>query len=276
MQMPRKNTTESVFGRDYGGSAPPENYERYFVPAIGGPLAEDLIADAALQPGESILDVACGTGVVARLAAGRVGTTGRVAALDQNPAMLSTARSIACPGAPIGWYESSAESIPLPDGAFDVVFCQLGLQFVADKGAALREIHRVLAPGGRVLASTPSPNPLFDVLENALARHVGSAAAAFVRVVFSLNDPATIERLFREAEFHEVRVRTYTKPLRLPAAREFLWQYVHSTPLAGMLPDLDPARKAALQDDVVHGWQPWSEDGGITYVQGMHVASARR
>jgi ubiquinone/menaquinone biosynthesis C-methylase UbiE len=244
---------DSVYGKAYGGSAP-ENYQRYFVPVIGGPFAEDLIAEAALRPGERVLDVACGTGVVARLAAERVSPSGTVAALDLNPAMLSVARSVPSAGATIRWYETSAESIPLPDDAFDVVLCQLGLQFVADKSAALREMRRVLAPGGRVLVTTPPPNAFFDVLDDAMTQHVGSEAGAFVRMVFSLNDPVTLDRLFQDAGFIDVHVRTYAKALRLPAAREFLWQYVHSTPLTGKLANLDAARLAALERDVVDRW----------------------
>jgi ubiquinone/menaquinone biosynthesis C-methylase UbiE len=268
-------TIDSVFGRAYDGTAP-ENYERYFVPAIAGPFAEDLVAEAALNPGERALDVACGTGMVARCAAERVGPNGAVAALDLNPAMLSVARSISSSGAAIRWYETSAESIPLPDNRFDVVFCQLGLQFVADKLAAIREMRRVLVLGGRVLVSTPPPNAFFAVLDEALARHVGREAAEFVRLVFSLHDPATIERLFREAGFDDVTVRTYTKPLRLPAARDFLWQYVHCTPLTGMLASLDAARLGALENEIVHRWEPWWSDGGMTYEQGMNVAKARK
>ena len=243
---------------------------------IGGPFAEDLVTEAALNPGERVLDVACGTGVVARLAAERVGRSGTVAALDLNPGMLSVARSIPSSGAEIRWYETSAESLPLPDNGFDIVFCQLGLQFVADKVAAIREMHRVLVPSGRVLVSTPPPNAFFDVLDDALARHVGREAAGFVRMVFSLHDPATIERLFREAGFDDVKVRTDTKPLRLPAARDFLWQYVHCTPLAAMLSTLDAARIGALESDVVRSWQRWSNDGGMTYDQRMSVAKARK
>ena len=82
--------------------------------------------------------------------------------------------------------------MPLPDNAFDVVLCQLGLQFVADKSAALREMRRVMAPGGRVLVTTPPPNAFFDVLDRAMTRHVGSEAGAFVRMVFSLDDPAIL------------------------------------------------------------------------------------
>jgi ubiquinone/menaquinone biosynthesis C-methylase UbiE len=268
-------TTDSVYGKAYGGSAP-ENYQRYFVPVIGGPFAEDLVAEAALRPGERALDVACGTGVVARLAAERIGPSGTVAALDLNPAMLSVARSVPSTGAAIRWYETSAESIPLPDDAFDAVLCQLGLQFAADKSAALREMRRVLAPGGRLLVSTPPPNAFFHVLDEAMTRHVGSEAGAFVRMVFSLDDPAIIERLFRDAGFVDVNVRTYAKDLRLPKGREFLWQYVHCTPLTVMLASLDAVRVAALERDVVDGWARWSDGDGMTYEQGMNVAKARK
>lgn len=270
--MTTTSTTDSVYSEQaYGGSAP-ENYQRYFVPVIAAPFANDLVAEAALRAGERALDVACGTGVVARLAAEQVGT---VAALDVNPAMLAVARSIPSTGAAIRWYETSAESIPLPDAAFDVVFCQLGLQFVSDKSATLREMRRVLAPGGRVLVSTPPPNAFFDVLDDAVTRHVGSEAGAFVRMVFSLHDPAAIAPLFRDAGFADVTVRTHAKPLRLPSAREFLWQYVHSTPLTSMLATLDASRIAALERDVVDRWARWSDAGGMTYEQGMNVATAR-
>jgi ubiquinone/menaquinone biosynthesis C-methylase UbiE len=268
-------TTESIYGKAYGGSAA-ENYQRYFVPAIGGPFAEDLIVEAALHRGQRVLDVACGTGVVARLAAERVGPSGTVAALDINPAMLSVARSVPSRGAAIRWYETSAESIPLPDDAFDDVLCQLGLQFVADKSAALREMRRVLAPGGRVLVSTPPPNALFDVLEQAMTRHVGIEAGAFVRMVFSLDDPAATERLLRDAGFADVHVRTYAKALRLPSPREFLWQYVHCTPLTGMLANLDAAQIAVLERDVVDRWAQWSDGDGMTHEQRMNVATARK
>ena len=268
-------TTDSIYGKGYGGSAP-ENYQRHFVPLIGGPFAEDLIAEAALHPGERVLDVACGTGVVARLAAERVGPSGTVAALDLNPAMLAVARSVPSSGAAIRWYETSAESIPLPDSAFDVVLCQLGLQFVADKSAALREMRRVLAPGGRVFVTTPPPNAFFDMLDKAMTQHVGSEAGAFVRMVFSLHDAAILGRLFRDAGFVDVNIRSDAKALRLPAAREFLWQYVHCTPLTGMLASLDAARIAALERDMVDRWAPWSDADGMRYEQGMCVSTARK
>jgi len=273
--MTTTNTARKPFYEAYGGTAP-ESYEKFFVPAIGGPLAHDLIAEAALRFGERVLDVACGTGVVARLAAERVGATGSVAALDLNAAMLDVARKVSAPAAPsIRWYESPAESMPLPDGAFDVVLCQLGLQFIEDKAAALREMHRVVAKGGRVLVSVPTPTEFFGVLDEAFARRI-PGAAEFVRAVFSLNDPAELEQLFRRAGFRDVAIRRYTKTLRLPSARDFLWQYVQCTPLAAQLADADHALLEALERDVVGGWRPWATGSGIKYEQGMIVVTARR
>ena len=165
----------------YGGS-PPENYERYFVPAIGEPVARDLIDRAALRPGERVLDVACGTGIVARLAAEQVGVTGTVAGLDVNPGMLAAARSVTPPETSIDWHQASAEAMPLPDDTFDVVLCQMGLQFMADKPAALSDMRRVLASGGRILLNAPGPTPPpMAVMAEALAAEVGPEVAGFVQ-----------------------------------------------------------------------------------------------
>src|SRR5436853_5107699 len=107
-----------------------ELYERSPGGYILGPWAQALVARAGLKHGESVLDVACGTGVIARLAAPAVGPTGRVTGLDLNAGMLAVARSLPPPpGAPITWIEGSAMAMKLPNAAFDVVFCQQGLQF---------------------------------------------------------------------------------------------------------------------------------------------------
>lgn len=262
-----------VFGTDFAGNAA-RNYERYFVPAIGRPLAHDLIEAAALQPGERVLDVGCGTGIVARLVAEQVGPGGAVAGADLTASMLDVARSVAPPGLPIQWYETSAEAMPFPETAFDVVFCQLALQFVPDKPAAVREMYRVLAPGGRALVSVPAPGPFFNVFEAGLARHV-PAAAPFLALVFSLNEPAALERLFRDAGFREVTVRSMPKRLQLPPARDFLWQYLQCTPIGGMVAETSDQVRAALERDVVEGWRKWTVESGMTYEQPMLWATAR-
>lgn len=248
----------------YGGSAP-ENYERYFVPAIGAPLAAPLVDLASLQPGDRVLDVACGTGVVARFAAERVGPRGSVSGLDVNPGMLAAARAATPRDVEIDWHEGSAEAIPLPDGAFDVALCQMGLQFFPDRPAALREMRRVLAHGGRLALNVPGPTPrVLAVLAEGLSRHLSADLASFVDVVFSLHDPRELEDLLEDAGFGDVSVDSSTRMLRLPPPAEFLWQYVRSTPLAAAVAEVDDERRDALQRDVVSKWDAFIEDGALT------------
>jgi SAM-dependent methyltransferase len=100
-----------------GGGAP-EIYERELVPAVFGVWAPILVELAQPSSGERIVDVACGTGIVARIAAKRVGPTGAVVGIDLNPGMLSVARSVASTdresGGPLQWQEASADKLPLP------------------------------------------------------------------------------------------------------------------------------------------------------------------
>lgn len=267
---------EQHFGKTYG-EKPPVNYERFFVPAIGAPLATDLIRLAALRPGERVLDVACGTGVVARLASQQVDATGSVAGLDVNPGMLAVARSATPPDMPIEWHEASAEAMPLPDASFDVVLCQMGLQFMPNKHAALREMRRVLVRGGRLILNVPGPTPrLFTIMGEALERHIGAEAAGFVYQVFSLHDTAEIQNLLSGAGFHDVSVQSDTKQLRLPALEEFLWQYVHGTPLADAVAQAHDDRRGLLEHDVVAKWQEFVNDGTLVLQVRVVVASAWR
>ncbi|NNF03724.1 MAG: methyltransferase domain-containing protein [Rhodothermales bacterium] len=258
---------DSHFGSAYGGK-PPMNYEQYFVPVIGKPLAVDLIRTAALQNEERVLDVACGTGIVARLASDHLGGTGKVAGLDPNAGMLAVARASASPDASIEWHESGAEAMPLADGAFDVVLCQMGLQFMTDKEAALREMRRVLDGGGRMVLNLPGPTPqVFAIMREGLVRHVGPEAAGFVDVVFSLHEPEKICALVESAGFRDVDVHAETKALPLPPPADFLWRYVGSTPLAGVLATADDDLRAALERDVVEAWRGLMQNDNLI----MHV-----
>src|SRR5690348_2753575 len=118
-----------------------ELYQRHLVPAVTAGWAADLVDRAGLWRGQRVLDVACGTGVVARAAAERVGRTGRATGIDINAGMLAVARSLRpCRGAAIGWCQGSALHLPFPDASYDAVLCQLGLQFFPDRPAALAEM----------------------------------------------------------------------------------------------------------------------------------------
>lgn len=260
----------------YGGNAA-ENYERYFVPTIGTAFATALLEAAVLRPGERVLDIACGTGIAARLAAEQVGSHGDVAGLDVNPAMLAVARSVGSSGAAIEWHEGNAESLPLTDASFDVVLSSLGLQFVPDKASALREMRRVLAPNGRVAIATVGPTPpLFAILEQALARHVTPESAGFVRAVFSLYDPNELGDMARDAGFRDVAVRSRALRLALPGPVDFLWQYVHSTPLVAAVSQIDNEARAALEHDVAAGWRSFTKNGNLVGDLNVVVTTARK
>jgi ubiquinone/menaquinone biosynthesis C-methylase UbiE len=266
----------SPFGDTFAGSVP-ENYERYFVPAIAAPIAADLLNAAALRPGEHVLDVGCGTGIVARLAVDRVEPDGTVTGVDVSPEMLGVAKSAAPSDASIEWHQASAESMPFDDGSFDAALSQMALQFVSNRKAAVGEMHRVLADGGRITLSVPGPAaPFFQAMADSMGRHIRPEASGFVEHVFSLHAPQEIEELLRGAGFTHVNVRAGTKTLSLPPARDFLWQYVHSTPLLGVVVQAPDQARQALERELVDAWEPFAHEGHQVVKQRFVMAIGRK
>ena len=267
----------TVSYRDFTGTAA-QNYERYFVPAIATPVSAGLLAAADLRPGERVLDVACGTGVIARLAAERVGPTGTVTAIDVAPDMIDVARANPTPtDAAIDWHVGDATSVPFDDGTFDAVLCQMGIMFMADRAAAVAEMRRVLVPGGRVVVSTPGAiQPPFVVLEQAIVEHISADLGGFVRAVFSMPDPDAVATLLSDAELSDVTASVTPVQLRLPAPAEFLWQYINLTPMGPVVAQASEAARSALEGQAVEAWQPYVVDGTIKAEQPMVVASGRR
>jgi ubiquinone/menaquinone biosynthesis C-methylase UbiE len=120
-------------------------YEALFVPALFQQWTARVVDAAQIQPGQRVLDVACGTGILAREVASRTGPTGSVVGLDLSPRMLAVAERLA---PVVDWRQSAAESLPFPDESFDAVVSQFGLMFFTDGPRAFREMLRVLRPGG--------------------------------------------------------------------------------------------------------------------------------
>ena len=259
-------------------AAGPPAYERFFVPMIGQSIAADLVAAARLQPGEQVFDVACGTGIVARLAAQQVAPSGTVKGADINPGMIAEARN-ACAALPnLTWCEADAAALPMPDDSFDVVFCQMGLQFFPAKLAALKEMRRVLRSGGRILVNTPGPMPaLFAVIRDAVSKHVGAKPAGFLDTVFSVHDPDECTELLRSAGFAQPEVRREQKTLDLSPPGAFLWQYLASTPIgADVFGKTDANQRAALEAQVRQGCRQFETDSGMRLKVGLTNALAKK
>jgi SAM-dependent methyltransferase len=254
----------------------PELYERCLVPAIFGPWAEDLVVAAAPRPGERVLDVACGTGVVAQAAARRVGATGTVVGLDLNRERLAVASALpAGEGAVIAWRQGDAAALPFPERSFDVVVCQQGLQFFPDRATALGEMRRVLVPGGRLALSVWLPiarSPGFAILAAALDRHI---SPRLLDGPFSLGDAAELRTLLIGAGFRDVTVSMATRLARFPSAAAFVEGYLAASFLAGLVAQVDARARAAFVADACAGLEPYEDAAGLAFPMESHLATAR-
>ncbi|MFD2091453.1 class I SAM-dependent methyltransferase [Blastococcus deserti] len=257
-----------------------ESYEAVLVPALLGPWAEDLVDAVGVRRGHRVLDVGTGTGAVARAAARRTGEVGEVTGVDINPHMLAVARRVSAGTVPTIRYDvAAADALPLHDGAADVVLCQQALQFVPDPSAALAEMHRVCAPGGRMGVATCrglEHQPGYRVLTEVLARHVGQEAADVIRTPYSLGDTAQLRGLVTGAGFTGARARIVVSACRVPSAEALLRGETASSPLGDVLDRLDANAGAALVADLTAALAGHTDDDGVVFPFETIVVTADR
>jgi SAM-dependent methyltransferase len=264
----------AVSYRSFTGTAA-ENYERHFVPKIARPVSVALLEAATLQPGERVLDVACGTGLIARLAAQSVGSSGTVTGLDLSPDMIKVARAVSPSN--IRWHVGDATSLPFPDDSYDTVLCQMGLMFMHDRHTAVAEMRRVTAAGGRVAVNTPGViQPLFALMEQALVDHISADLGGFVQAVFSMHNPEDVASLLRGAGLVDVAAAASTATLNLGAPAEFLWQYINLTPMSPFVAQAPATAQEAMERHVVKAWQPFVHNDMLSINLPMVVASGRK
>jgi ubiquinone/menaquinone biosynthesis C-methylase UbiE len=254
-----------------------ELYERVVARHILAPWAPLLVDAAHLAGGERVLDLACGTGVVTRIAAQRVGPRGRVTGVDLNAEMLGVARSLPAPdGAPVEWLEGSALAIPSPDASVDAVLCQQGLQFFPDKALSLREMRRVLDRGGRLALSVWSSVGLYNsAVGEALARFVGEDTASRFCASRKVPGKQELERFAAEAGFAGVNVRISRMNIHLPRLDRFVLEHLAGTPVAASIAAVDPESRKNIGAGVMRELQRFNDGDGVTYPEEIHVVTGR-
>jgi ubiquinone/menaquinone biosynthesis C-methylase UbiE len=232
--------------------SPAETYEGFMVPFRFRPWANELIDRVTLQSGTRMLDIACGTGIVARVAAQRMQGTGMVVGIDLNPAMIEVAaRAAAQEGVSIDWQTGNAESLPFADQSFDLVTIQQGLQFFPDQRTALRECLRVLAPGGSLLVgiwSTVEKQGIQQHYADAIAKITGTAS---MNTPYGTVTDESLRDLLASAGFIDIEIEEVTIELIYDDAATFAAQMVESTS-AGVpaMQGRSDEERAALSADV--------------------------
>jgi SAM-dependent methyltransferase len=251
-----------------------EVYEERFVPALFGQWAPLLIDEAGVDRGHRVLDVACGTGIVARTAADRVGPTGSVVGLDLNEAMLVVAKRVR---PDLEWRQGDAAQLPFEGGSFDVALCQMALMFFPDRVWALAEMARVVTAGGIVAICVPAgleDQPAYRALDAALGEVAGPEAQELMTTYWSCGDLDYLSGLFASAGLTVTSARTHVGKVKYPSIDDALATEVEGTPLGERI---SAETYDALRQRVRELFQHYvAHDGSVGIPLAGHLVVARR
>ena len=251
-------------------------YEALFVPALFEQWASKVADAARLEPGQRVLDVACGTGVLAREAYKRVGTTGHVAGIDPVPGMIAVAKQLA---PSIEWRQGTAESLPFADRSFDAVVSQFGLMFFMDRQQSIREMLRVLTSGGHLAVAvwnSLETIPAYAAAVELLQRMAGQQAADALRAPFVLGKREELAKIFSEAGADSVEVTTYSGNAKFPSIRIMV-----EADLRGWLPvmgvNLEEDQISSILKEAEQTLSSYAAaDGQVTFDVSAHVITANK
>jgi SAM-dependent methyltransferase len=249
-------------------------YEEFFLPALFSQWAGRVADAAQLASGQKVLDVACGTGALACEAARRIDPGGAVAGLDRNEGMLAVARRKA-PG--IDWHLGRAEALPFANESFDAIVSQFGLMFFEDPGAALKEMWRVLRPGGMLTVAvwdTLEHTPGYAAMAALLQQLFGDRMANELRAPFILGDVEMLCSLFAQAGVIGVEIFTHVGAARFPSIESWVRTDVKGWTLADLI---DDAQYRLLQREAKTALQRYTlADGTVVFNAPAHIATARK
>jgi SAM-dependent methyltransferase len=235
-----------------------EVYERCFVPAIFGQWAPHMVDVARVVSGDRVLDIGCGTGVLARAAADRVAAESQVTGLDRNEGMLAVAQRLR---PQIDWRQGDATALPFADASYDVVLSQFALMYFPDRTAALKEMVRVLRPGGRLAIAVWGPYERatgYVLLTEITQRRCGQAAADVLTAPFALGDKDMLLDLCKAAGIYDAVVTLQEGTIKYPTIEVFVETEVKGSPLEALL---DEASYQGLMQEAKETLQQFHDDG---------------
>ncbi len=247
-------------------------YEQHFVPALYAQWAPRTVRAAHIKPGDRVLDIATGTGIVARFAENQAAPTGSVVGYDINPGMLTLANSI---GPHIEWVVGPAEKLPFEAGSFDAVTCQFGLSYFQDPTAALREMKRVLRKGGRLALTvwdSLDNNPGYRALIQLVEDVCGSKAANMLREPYAFGDLALLKAECSDAGFPIMTVDTIEGMAKFASVREWLEAEIKTSPVQHLI---SGEQFETLQTKAEKALRPFTtSDGRVLFHAPAHIATA--
>ena len=251
-------------------------YESLFVPALFSAWTPHLIDRSDVRPGAHVVDLACGTGVLARAALEQVEPNGRVTGVDPAPGMLAAAQEIE---PAIDWLEGAAEKIPLGDQTVDGVLSQFGMMFFSDRDAAASEMARILRPGGWLTLAVWNGldhNPVYRDVAALLDAEVSPAAGDCVRIPFNLGEGSKVIETLRKAGFQDIGQTTLTEKARFPDISTMV-----AAELRGWLPLFDIHLDEAKISDVLKAAQSQlasyaTASGEVAFQTSAHIITARK
>lgn len=227
----------------FSGSIPAA-YDRYLGPLLFQPYAEDLAARLQVEENASVLELACGTGILTRVLRTRLPSTVKLIATDLNEPMFRHAAAKFSEGEAVQWRQADACSLPFGDGMFDAVVCQFGIMFVPDKALAAREARRVLKPGGLFLFNVWDAlehNDVGRIAHETITSYFDKDPPTFYQVPFGYHDQDEIKRVLENAGFREVRIEVVSKMAEVTSAQDVATGLVQGNPVSSAITERDPS-----------------------------------